>query len=357
MKSKRLLTAGVLLSLSLCAVASTARAADAPRIIRPRMFLSLWQQSGTWSPTAKKMVWNLSAWVPSIKFPVTGPVTGGSQWIVEFTKPGGAPWFSMNCPTEEIGEDRWITVETPRDTSEAMERKATNGTGLFGFKIRLKNELNGTNNVLYTGKYKVGKVSRYNGTAVMKNQYDFYIDHDWAMPFGYLWWDDDAQPALQAAMWFKGQGLNNLAGYVFYKGKQIASTKEMGSAGDPEFEADTIDNKPGDPAWSLCRFTWYKIRNSKGDDSNPNWYFIDKNPGAYEIKILRSGKLARQLNFTVGADGQIVGNDLSSVTKLNTARIVLPVKVLGTTDGAWNEQAWKTEAFYGNPVSGFTAAQ
>jgi hypothetical protein len=32
------------------------------------------------------------------------------------------------------------------------------------------------------------------------------------------------------------------------------------------------------------------------------------------------------------------------------------VKILGDEDGPWNKNAWKSEAFYGNPLSGFTAA-
>ena len=35
--------------------------------------------------------------------------------------------------------------------------------------------------------------------------------------------------------------------------------------------------------------------------------------------------------------------------------VVVPVKVIGEQDGMWNKLAWKTEAFYGNPLTGFTA--
>lgn len=33
-------------------------------------------------------------------------------------------------------------------------------------------------------------------------------------------------------------------------------------------------------------------------------------------------------------------------------RIILPVKVMGT-DEKWNATAWKTDAFYGNLLTGF----
>jgi hypothetical protein len=31
------------------------------------------------------------------------------------------------------------------------------------------------------------------------------------------------------------------------------------------------------------------------------------------------------------------------------------VQVLGDADGPWDKNAWKTDAFYGNPLTGFTA--
>ena len=36
------------------------------------------------------------------------------------------------------------------------------------------------------------------------------------------------------------------------------------------------------------------------------------------------------------------------------AGMILPVKVIGTGDGQWDANAWKADAFYGNPLSGFS---
>jgi hypothetical protein len=278
-----------------------------------------------------------------------GPVPGGGQFIVDFTKPNGAAWFSTNCPTEEIAANRWVQVETPRNTSTEHDKKFTNGIGTFGFKIRFKNELQGTNKVLYTGKYKVGKVSTYNGTPVTKNAYEYYVDHDWALPFGYLWVNEDE---LSCALTFKKE-TNDLAGYIFYKGKQIGSTKDMGSTGLSEVELDTARGQ----SWKRVIISWPNIELKAPTDEEPRekMHYLDKNPGEYEIKVLRSGKLCREAKFTVGEDGKIVGNKFNAPDKLNTSRIVIQVKVIGTTDGAWNKLAWKTEAFYGNPVPRFTA--
>jgi hypothetical protein len=39
-----------------------------------------------------------------------------------------------------------------------------------------------------------------------------------------------------------------------------------------------------------------------------------------------------------------------------TDRVIVPVKVVGAQDGTWEQNAWKAEAFYGNPPQGFTHA-
>jgi hypothetical protein len=44
--------------------------------------------------------------------------------------------------------------------------------------------------------------------------------------------------------------------------------------------------------------------------------------------------------------------------KLGTGRVIVPVTIIGDQDGQWDRMAWKkTEAFYGNPLTGFTAPQ
>ncbi len=41
---------------------------------------------------------------------------------------------------------------------------------------------------------------------------------------------------------------------------------------------------------------------------------------------------------------------------LKTYRVLLPVRVMGNAD-KWNPATWKTDAFYGNPLTGFTPPQ
>ena len=74
-----------------------------------------------------------------------------------------------------------------------------------------------------------------------------------------------------------------------------------------------------------------------------------------EIKVLRKGSLCRQATFTVTDDGKIMIPGNIPTDGLSPGRRVLPVKVLGMTDGTWDKSAYKTEAFYGNPIKELAA--
>ena len=80
------------------------------------------------------------------------------------------------------------------------------------------------------------------------------------------------------------------------------------------------------------------------------------NPGEYEFKLLWNNKLARTIKFTVGPDGKLE-NGIAPANKLGNDRVIVPVMILGDQDGKWDREAWKTWAFYGNPLTGFTPPQ
>jgi hypothetical protein len=92
-------------------------------------------------------------------------------------------------------------------------------------------------------------------------------------------------------------------------------------------------------------------------DKQPEYHPMDfqmyKNPGEYEIKILENGKLARSAKFTMGTGGKLVDSGIGPQSDLGTGRIVVPVVVLGDQDTQWDKNAWKTDAFYQHPLSGF----
>jgi len=66
------------------------------------------------------------------------------------------------------------------------------------------------------------------------------------------------------------------------------------------------------------------------------------------------GHLARSIKFKAGPNGNF-DNGIAKANKLGTDRVIVPVQVIGDLSGPWNRNAWKTEAFYGNPLTGFSA--
>lgn len=140
-------------------------------------------------------------------------------------------------------------------------------------------------------------------------------------------------------------------------GKPWVSFKEQtGSSG---YDSAIFANSNEGTRWERWKFSWGQVRGWNTDTSSANntsqLFFLAANPGEYEVKVLREGDLARSAKFTVGPDGRLVDNGITQKNNLGGLAMVLPVKVLGTGDGTWDTSAWKTDAFYGNPLSGFIA--
>jgi len=55
-----------------------------------------------------------------------------------------------------------------------------------------------------------------------------------------------------------------------------------------------------------------------------------------------------------GSDYKFVDNGIVKQNNIGTFRMLVPAVMLGDQDGMWDHNAWKTEAFYGNPLSGFS---
>lgn len=304
---------------------------------------------------------NYWSWMPEMSFIVTGPINTGSAFVIDFTNETGAPWYSVECETPAIDATRWQKIVTPAITTH-IDKSSTLATGTFGFTIRLKSELSSTNQTVFSGKFKVAKFHIGNDLPAFKNQFEYYVDQDWNLPIGYLYFNtaaDQNMPPLKIAMWFRGELDNTkLAAYLFYNGKQIASTKDQsGSAG---YDAAVFANAhEGNTRWERWTFSWGSVRGWNTDTSSANntsdIFFMNQKPGEYEVKVLRDGDLARSAKFTVGPDGRLVDNGITQKNNLGGLAMILPVKVIGAADGQWDPNAWKTGAFYGNPLTGFVA--
>jgi len=329
-----------------------------PQILKSTFVLRADRMQRYWKSPNTDNYWS---WMPEGSFWVLGPLGTGSTFAIDFILPDGKPWYTTETLASALAPNVPARIGIAGGTGH-MDKRGRIETGVYGFKIRLVNELAGTNTTMMSGKFKVGKLHHGNALPAFKNQFEYYIDHDWTLPMGYIWLDwltDPMAPQLKTEFWFKGKkGLDSttLAAYVFFNGKQIGSTKQMGSA-NSSVSILTNSDDDGDPHYERWLFNFPSVRGWNTDTSANRYdaHFLAANPGEYQVKVLREGKLVRTAKFTVGADGKIVDNGLVAKNKIGGIAMLVPVQVSGDSDGKVDPLAWKTDAFYGNPVSGFTA--
>jgi hypothetical protein len=173
---------------------------------------------------------------------------------------------------------------------------------------------------------------------------------------------------LNIAFWARGQYNGSFQPHLFYQGKEIGKImfegREVGKPiCDPELENNTThivaDTVPQKAKWVRVRCRFFNVQGWDQTGAGPGLFGplhqLDKNPGEYEFKVLWNNRLARSIKFTVGSDGKI-SNTVAAANNLGSDRAIVPVLLIGDQDGQWDRTAWKTEAFYGNPLTGFTAS-
>ncbi len=318
--------------------------------VTPQKFLRYWK-----NPKAAEPVYNTNSWYPNIKFDVLGPIESGSKIYVEFDHANGSPWMKVNMDTPVLEDDVWVKVLPESIDSSAEEKLASIETGNFPFRIKLKNALAGTDTVLFSGKIKVNQLSLDQAIPENKGKKEFMVDYDWHLPVGYLWLNpetDQDVPYLSTQVCLKGNiEPGNSEAYLFYNGKQISksnfSTPQVLTSG-----ADEPHHR-----YSILQFNFANIRGFNKSTSYNDYsqnFFLDKNAGNYEIKVMRNNQLSRTVNFTVGKDGQIVDNNIAKNAKSGGVRMIFPAKIAGVLDGQFNAAAWQTDALFFNPLTGFS---
>lgn len=287
-------------------------------------------------------------WVPAIQYRGTGSIASGSRMSVDFTV-AGKPWVSFDCnPERETEESRMWSAECGGDSIPGG--KQVTYAGPVAFTIHLRNELQGTNVTLFNGTAKVVMVPASKGATKIDNE-EWYVDEDWRIPFGYVFWEKDSghgnDPFLHVAFWVRGN-TPEVEAHLFYKGKDIAKFSKPGNG--------AADWNPNLNRWGLIdgEFLGVYPNAPGGDEGYEPRFGVRNNPGDYEVKVLILGHLARSIKFKVSANGNLEGG-VDSANTLGTDRVVVPVQVVGDSGGTWDRNAWKTEAFYGNPLAGFVA--
>ncbi len=303
---------------------------------------------------------NHSSWMPRIQFGLFYDESEKIHHKVEWLKPDGSLWFSQPV------EDRQT-----RYTSEIANTQATDAAGIYG--VRLVNSK--TKEVVFQGKFKVGKIMFNPGEPRYKNQAMFYVDNDWSLPVGYVgfdWndsWDYDPSPTVY--LWFKGDlKREDFEARLFFNNQQVTSTDDGGIITDGSTFAEKRNPDSCFENTEVCRYTlwnfkWKNFRVESFDPvehklssgyvrKEPNAVYTKDKPGEYTVKIFYKGTQVRETKFTVQENGYLAPNAYASHIPLDRLKAVIPVKIMGTLD-KYNATAWKTEAFYGNPLTGFVA--
>jgi hypothetical protein len=312
------------------------------------------------------------SWVPLISYRVNGPIASGSQLYAEFTLPGSGPWVKFDCRTEDTQKGR--SWKTECGGHDIPEDKGSLYTGTVNFAIKIRNELAGGDATLFTGHLKVAKAHSNEFGPKVVNHFVYYVDQDWNLPIGYACFTRDSvrgmdRPMFNVAFWVRGDA--NTASFqphLFYQGKEAGKMffegNEVGKAGcQAELEDVTThyveDSIPQRAKWArvICNFPNVRGWDKTGEKPGPfgPQYLLSANPGDYEFKVLWNNHLARSIKFTVGVDGKF-DNGIAAHNKLGSNRVIVPVQIIGDQDGQWDRVAWKTEAFYGNPLTDFTPA-
>lgn len=313
------------------------------------------------------------SWVPRLHLRVNGPIASGSQIYAEFTVPGMGPWVKFDCKTEETQAGRWWQPESCGGRDGIPEDKGLTYTGQVKFTIKMRNELMGGDMTLFTGTVKVAKVHSNETGPNYVNHFVYYVDQDWNLPIGYVFYDRDDiagmnKPSFSFAFWARGEYNSPYEPHLFHNGKEVGKMFYEGEqVGKPSCGTSEIEDNPthitdphGQFIWTRwkCNFSTIRAWNKTGEPNEGMFgpmYLMSENPGDYEVKILYNGHLVRSIKFAVDAAGKIVDNGIATSNKLGNNRVIVPVQILGDSDGQWDRMAWKN-AFYGNPLTGFTAA-
>jgi hypothetical protein len=281
-------------------------------------------------------------WTPSISFKIHGPLASSSNLSIEYTYPNGKPWLKAACEVSALAETEKLQITDCGFRQE--DTVATNQTGVFGFTVKLVDPLAGSTKSLFAGKFTVGK-QVYNPTKspTGAKQFYYYVDQDWRLPIGFVGsWKGDISNDLYAETWIKGpvKDTSTLKGYLFYGGKQVAET-----SGSEILRA----TPPDTPQWEyrMIRLQFPALTEKPYADST--YYKLYENPGTYEVKMLRDGKLVRTMKFTIEG-GKPKDTGVAATNGFPPGAMIL-VNVLDG-DGSWRKDAWKTEAFFANPVKG-----
>ncbi len=333
-----------------------------PLLVRDSVYIQAATHQEYWKTPGKPT----SSWVPTVRFSVFYDWKVTLPFVAEYFNPDGSLWFDETVDGDRPAADATVQFKNSWQHTKAIHAtKSTIATGLYGIKITNK----ASGQVVFQGKFKVGKFpAAWKG----KTASEFYVDHDWLMPIrtvsfhfsNFNGGDLGTNFPVVVGMWFKkaiGSTDHGFEARLFYKDQQIAVTQRLQ---EKETRASDTGNLSGElHHWARWDFQWTfdsNVGNVNVDnggsyhrDNMPKSFFVDKNPGEYTVKVFHKGVQVREAKFTVGADGRVADGGYQKPGYLTYHKVIIPVTIIGPAE-KYNAAAWKTEAFYGNPLSGFS---
>jgi hypothetical protein len=326
------------------AAAASQASAAGPTLIKTRV--QFWPYTLKSYQGKYNDVWS---WVPRVNFVAEGQLPSGAHFYAEVAQPGGGAWLKIRC--ENNGENYSCYGPDDRDANSSV------ATGVIPFAIKIRNPLEGTDVTVFTGRAKLEKALTAGNIPPTSKMFVYYANHDANLPIGQVYFNERWNK-LGVMFWVRGDS-PGLVPYLFYRGQEVTMNRDGearsgGScSGDLQFEpAESVSGAlPQGAKWNRvdCYLAGADFNPSA---NNPGAHALTANPGEYEVRVLRHGKLARTIKFTVGPDGQLVNNGLGAGIGMPWVNFV-PVAIHGDQDGPWDKNAWKTEANYGNPLKGF----
>lgn len=319
------------------------------RLVKTR--IKFWPQTLTSYKGEYNDVWS---WIPTVEFSTEGPgLPSGANYYVEVAQPGGAPWVKIKCDSNALGTGYECG---DRD----LEKESTLATGVFPFAVKMRNPLEGTEKTLFTGRAKVEKTLSNEVGPTSARKFVYYTNQDWNLPIGHVYIDNDGR--LNVRFWVRGEETGGIEAHLFYKGEEVGLFQSNGyqygaSRCSPDMEyqpsRDAGAAAPQRAKWARMNCPFLTVAVKPNADA-PEWHTLGTNPGEYEVRVLRNKRLARSLKFGFGPDGRLVDNHFASGNGMSWDNFIfVPVQVIGDSDGTWDRNAWRTDAFYGNPLTGF----
>jgi hypothetical protein len=295
------------------------------------------------------------SWAPSVACQTRERIPSGGVLYLEYSMPKAGPPVQVDCELSQNGDRHECNVWGPK----VPDDKYSTYTGAVSFSIKLRNELASTDATLFTGRMNVKKTFGNSSNAKAAKEFVYFVDQDWNLPIGYVHYDADQM--LHVSFWARGEGVY-FEPHLFYKGQEVGRVflEDGTPIAHPSCGSD-VDLQPThyvDTASTPEGAKWYRIRCDfpmvRRTSDNSDMFQTSSNPGEYEVKVLRRNKLARSIKFSLGPEGTVESSAAPS-NGLRSDRAIVPVAISGDQDGAWDRKVWKTEAFYGNPLTGFSS--